>query len=266
MSTTYVIVIIGLVALALLVWLLVGGRADKPALPKEEKPGAALDAPAPKVAAPAPEPAPAPVPIAQPAVPEAVAVPVPEPVSAPAPAPKKASKPKAAPAPKPVAPKAAPAPKAKTKAAPKAPAPKPVAKAPAAKPKAEQKPKVAAKPKAAPKAAPKVTAKAAPAPVPAAPPPMTAIGVPGASGAPDNLLLVKGLGPKLNTLLTGLGITRFDQIAAWSADDAAKVDEHLGAFKGRIARDNWIEQAGLLATGKIPEFEAKFGKLDSENR
>jgi predicted flap endonuclease-1-like 5' DNA nuclease len=94
---------------------------------------------------------------------------------------------------------------------------------------------------------------------------MTALGIPAAVGAPDDLLQLKGVGPKLNTLLTGLGITRFDQIGAWTADDVAKVDAELGSFKGRIERESWIEQAGLLATGSIATFEAKFGKLDSEN-
>jgi predicted flap endonuclease-1-like 5' DNA nuclease len=111
------------------------------------------------------------------------------------------------------------------------------------------------------KTAPKKTAAA-----PAAAAPVTAIGVPGAIGPADSLLQIKGLGPKLNTLLDGLSITRFDQIAAWSAEDVAKVDEHLGAFKGRIERDSWIEQAGFLAKGAIAEFEAKFGKLDGENK
>jgi predicted flap endonuclease-1-like 5' DNA nuclease len=95
---------------------------------------------------------------------------------------------------------------------------------------------------------------------------LTAIGVPAASGPADDLRQIKGIGPKLNTLLISLGITRFDQIAAWSVDDIEKVDAHLGSFKNRIGRDNWVEQAGLLAKGLISEFEAKFGKLDSENR
>ncbi len=134
-------------------------------------------------------------------------------------------------------------------ATPKAPAAKkPVAEKPIAKKAAVPK-KAAPKPVAAPKTA-----------------PLTAIGVPGAVGAPDSLLQLKGVGPKLNTLLGGLGIARFDQIAAWSAEDVAKVDEHLGAFKGRIERDSWIEQAGFLAKGAIAEFETKFGKLDSENK
>ena len=95
---------------------------------------------------------------------------------------------------------------------------------------------------------------------------MLAIGIPAAVGAADDLLQIKGIGPKLNTLLVGLGITRFDQIASWGAAEIDKVDDHLGTFKNRITRDAWVEQAGLLASGKIAEFEAKFGKLDSENQ
>ncbi len=94
---------------------------------------------------------------------------------------------------------------------------------------------------------------------------MTAIGIPAAVGKADDLLQLKGVGPKLNGVLVGLGITRFDQVAAWTADDVAKVDAHLGSFKGRIVRESWVEQAGLLASGAIAAFEAKFGKLDSEN-
>ncbi len=95
---------------------------------------------------------------------------------------------------------------------------------------------------------------------------LTAIGIPAAVGTPDNLLQIKGVGPKLNDLLISLGVTRFDQIAAWGASEIDKVDDHLGAFKNRIGRDAWVEQSGLLARGKIAEFEAKFGKLDSENQ
>jgi predicted flap endonuclease-1-like 5' DNA nuclease len=91
---------------------------------------------------------------------------------------------------------------------------------------------------------------------------LTDIGVPAASGAPDDLRKIKGLGPKLNSTLIALGVTRFDQIASWNAEDVAGVDANLGTFKGRIVRDNWIEQATFLANGDIAGFEAKFGKLD----
>jgi predicted flap endonuclease-1-like 5' DNA nuclease len=80
------------------------------------------------------------------------------------------------------------------------------------------------------------------------------------------LLQIKGIGPKLNDLCHRLGVTRFDQIAKWGAGDIAEVDQHLGTFRGRIVRDGWIEQAGLLASGNTAAFEAKFGKLDSENK
>ncbi len=99
-------------------------------------------------------------------------------------------------------------------------------------------------------------------PPPAPPANLTAIRIPAAVGAPDNLLLLKGVGPKLGHLLAELGVTRFDQIAAWGRAEIDTVDAHLGAFKGRINRDNWIEQAGYLARGEIAAFEAKFGKLD----
>jgi predicted flap endonuclease-1-like 5' DNA nuclease len=122
-------------------------------------------------------------------------------------------------------------------------------------------------PKPIPVAAPPAPPKPAPVVVPVAvAAAMTAIGIPAAIGKADDLLQLKGVGPKLNTLLNSLGVSRFDQIAAWGAKEIGIVDGHLGSFKGRIGRDEWVEQAGLLATGAIAAFEAKFGKLDSENK
>ena len=80
-------------------------------------------------------------------------------------------------------------------------------------------------------------------------------------GEADDLTRIKGLGPKLTGLLRGLGIARFDQIAGWSEADVARIDAQLGAFQGRIARDNWIEQARYLAAGDVAGFEARFGKV-----
>ena len=83
----------------------------------------------------------------------------------------------------------------------------------------------------------------------------------GSGGDSDDLTRIKGLGPKLAGLLRGLGIARLDQIAAWSEADVARIDAQLGAFQGRIARDNWIEQARYLAAGDVAGFEARFGKV-----
>jgi len=82
-----------------------------------------------------------------------------------------------------------------------------------------------------------------------------------AVGAPDDLTRIKGLGPKLQTILRDLGVTRFDQIAAWTPEEIAEVDSRLGAFQGRIVRDGWTEQARYLAAGDTAGFEERFGKL-----
>lgn len=91
-----------------------------------------------------------------------------------------------------------------------------------------------------------------------APPPAPA---PADASVPDDLLLLKGVGPKLKALLAEQGITRFAQIAAWTPADLAAIDPKLGTFKGRPERDNWIDQAQYLAKGDIAGFEAKYGKL-----
>ena len=66
-------------------------------------------------------------------------------------------------------------------------------------------------------------------------------------GEPDDLKQISGVGPVLETKLHEIGIRKFSQIANFSADDITKVDDAL-AFKGRIDRDNWVEQATTLAS------------------
>lgn len=100
-----------------------------------------------------------------------------------------------------------------------------------------------------------------PTPEPAATPTATSTATP---SAPDNLQLLKGVGPKMVGLLGGLGVTRFEQIAAWTDDDIARIDPQLGAFRGRIARDNIVDQARYLARGDKAGFEARYGALGGE--
>ena len=66
---------------------------------------------------------------------------------------------------------------------------------------------------------------------------------------PDDLKLISGIGPKLEKVLNGLGIWSHAQIAGWSREEIAWVDDYL-SFKGRIGRDGWIEQATALANGE----------------
>ncbi|MCB2087886.1 MAG: helix-hairpin-helix domain-containing protein [Sphingomonadaceae bacterium] len=77
----------------------------------------------------------------------------------------------------------------------------------------------------------------------------------------DDLTRIKGVGPKLVELLKSLDVTQFEQIAAWSDADIDRIDAQLGRFEGRIRRDNWVEQARLLAEDDMAAYEGKFGKL-----
>ena len=81
------------------------------------------------------------------------------------------------------------------------------------------------------------------------------------SGSADDLQQLKGVGPKFVARLTELGITRFDQLAGLNANEAAHLDERMGPFQGRLAKDRVIEQADYLARGDRDGFEERFGKL-----
>lgn len=85
--------------------------------------------------------------------------------------------------------------------------------------------------------------------------------LPGASGPPDDLLKLKGVGPKLAGILNQRGITRFEQIAKLSPGQVESLDESLGAFRGRLSRDRVVEQADYLARGDLDGYQAKFGNL-----
>jgi NADH-quinone oxidoreductase subunit E len=67
-------------------------------------------------------------------------------------------------------------------------------------------------------------------------------------GTPDNLQLIKGIGKINESKLNGLGIFHFDQIAAWSRPEIRWVGTYL-SFPGRIDREDWVEQAKILAAG-----------------
>lgn len=98
----------------------------------------------------------------------------------------------------------------------------------AEKPKEEAKPKAEAKTEAVSETAPLFTAPA---------------------GEKDDLKKISGVGPALEKKLNDLGITTFEQVANFTAEEIEKVDDAL-SFKGRIERDDWVGQAKALAEGK----------------
>ncbi|MEL6782525.1 MAG: 50S ribosomal protein L21 [Pseudomonadota bacterium] len=108
-----------------------------------------------------------------------------------------------------------------------------IAAAPAAAKPAKKAEKKADAPKAEAKAEPKKDAKKA---------------APKADAAGDDLKQLSGVGPALEKKLHEAGVTTFAQIAAWTEEDVAAMDEKL-SFKGRIEREGWIAQAEELAKG-----------------
>lgn len=81
-------------------------------------------------------------------------------------------------------------------------------------------------------------------------------------GSPDDLKRIKGVGPKLEALLNDLGFFHYDQVASWSHDEVAWVDANLEGFNGRVSRDQWIEQAKVLASGGSTEFASRVDEDD----
>ena len=76
----------------------------------------------------------------------------------------------------------------------------------------------------------------------------------------DDLKMIKGVGPKMEQLLNKLGFFHFDQVAKWTPEEVSWVDQNLEGFKGRVSRDNWVEQAGVLASGGETEFASRVKK------
>ncbi|MEM8700273.1 MAG: polyhydroxyalkanoate depolymerase [Pseudomonadota bacterium] len=119
---------------------------------------------------------------------------------------------------------------------PKKPAPAAPAKS-AAPVKSAVKPPAQAKPKRAAKAKPKKAT---------APRPLEDILLTKPDGAADNLKEISGVGPKLESTLNEAGIFHFWQIASLTAEQIEALDGKLD-FRGRIERDQWIEQARKLS-------------------
>lgn len=127
---------------------------------------------------------------------------------------------------------------------------------------AAAKPAATAAPVAAPAPAPAPAPKA-PSPAPVAEGGSKPAGLDGPRGGnPDDLKKIKGVGPKLEQLLQSMGYYHFDQVANWSSDEVAWVDENLEGFKGRVSRDDWVAQARTLAEGGNTEFSKRVDEGD----
>lgn len=84
----------------------------------------------------------------------------------------------------------------------------------------------------------------------ASPPPVRRVKPPvlGAArnGAPDDLTLIDGVSPMRQSTLYALGVFHYDQIAAWTPENVAWIDNYL-RLRGRIEEEEWLQQAADLA-------------------
>ena len=76
-------------------------------------------------------------------------------------------------------------------------------------------------------------------------------------GRADDLKRIRGVGLLIERQLNAMGVSTYEQIANWTADDVGAVNARL-EFKGRVERENWIEQARILASGGQTDFSRRF--------
>ena len=84
------------------------------------------------------------------------------------------------------------------------------------------------------------------------------------SAALDDLKRIRGIGVLIEKKLNSMGVVAYEQIANWTAADIDRVSQSLD-FKGRIERENWVEQARILASGGATEFSRRVdrGEMDT---
>ncbi len=62
----------------------------------------------------------------------------------------------------------------------------------------------------------------------------------------DDLKLIRGVGPVFEGLLNKIGVTRFEEVARWNADDIERIADALGTNVKRIVSAGWVESARKL--------------------
>jgi predicted flap endonuclease-1-like 5' DNA nuclease len=91
-----------------------------------------------------------------------------------------------------------------------------------------------------------------------------AYATPGAAAktGPDDLKRIRGVGVLIERKLNSMGINSYSQIANWSAPEIDRVSQVLD-FKGRVERENWVEQARILSAGGQTEFSRRIDRGDA---
>jgi large subunit ribosomal protein L21 len=71
----------------------------------------------------------------------------------------------------------------------------------------------------------------------------------------SNLSLISGVGPTIEKKLRAAGVASWNDIAAWSDEDIARLDTEL-KLGGRATKEEWVDQAKELLAGKAPRAKA----------
>ncbi|WP_088345742.1 MULTISPECIES: 50S ribosomal protein L21 [Rhodomicrobium] len=90
-------------------------------------------------------------------------------------------------------------------------------------------------------------------------------GKPAAAGFQDDVKLIGGVGPALEKKLAALGVTSLKQIAAFTPAEIERIDTEL-SFKGRIEREEWVQQAKDLIAGKPPRAKVDQDAADKSKK
>jgi predicted flap endonuclease-1-like 5' DNA nuclease len=86
---------------------------------------------------------------------------------------------------------------------------------------------------------------------------------PAPGGRVDDLKRIRGVGVLIEKRLNALGISSYEQVANWTKAEIDSVSTQLD-FRGRIERENWIEQARILASGGQTEFSRRVDRGEVE--
>lgn len=82
-------------------------------------------------------------------------------------------------------------------------------------------------------------------------------------GGADNLMRLKGVGPKFAEMLNANGVYHFSQIAAWGPSEIAWIEGNIEGFTGRVVRDDWVGQSKILAAGGETEHSQRVDRGES---
>lgn len=82
---------------------------------------------------------------------------------------------------------------------------------------------------------------------------------------PDDLKRIRGVGVLIERKLNSMGINSYSQIANWTSAEIDRVSQVLD-FKGKVERENWVEQARILSAGGQTEFSRRVDRGDDPSK